>query len=114
MKLFLTSSPIGVYRSNEPLTYQGFNPANGMVDELKRYWAVDAECILISAFPDEYEINDRMREDYENIVKDSGLSCVKMDICDSRNGRDKASALHDYDFVILGGGHVPTLSEMTS
>ena len=49
MKLFLTSSPIGVYRSDEPLNYSGFNPANGMVD-----------------------------------------------------------ALHTYDFVILGGGHVPT------
>ena len=35
MKLFLTSSPIGIYRSDEPLNYAGFNPANGMVAELK-------------------------------------------------------------------------------
>ena len=35
MKLFLTSSPIGTYRSEEPLDYIGFNPANGMVDALK-------------------------------------------------------------------------------
>jgi peptidase E len=31
-----------------------------------------------------------------------------MDICDSRNGEDIALALNNYDFVILGGGHVPT------
>ena len=34
-KIFLTSSPIGIYRSEEPLDYKGFNPANGMVDALK-------------------------------------------------------------------------------
>lgn len=109
-KIFLTSSPIGIYRSEEPLDYKGFNPANGMVDALKEFWTENARCLLISAFPDEYEIDDRMRDDYENIVKDTGLSISCMDICDLRNGREKAEELHSYDFVILGGGHVPTQS----
>lgn len=108
MKLFLTSSPIGIYRSEEPLDYKGLNPANGMVDELRRFWANYSKCLLISAFPDEYELNDRMRNDFEDIVKDTGLSVSCMDICDLRNGKERASALHEYDFVILGGGHVPT------
>ncbi len=108
MKLFLTSSPIGIYRSEEPLGYKGFNPANGMTEALKDFWVSDARCLLISAFHDEYELNDRMRKDYEGIVKDTGLSLSCMDICDSRNGQEKAAALHEYDFVILGGGHVPT------
>ncbi len=108
MKLFLTSSPIGIYRSEEPLAYKGFNPANGMTKALKDFWVNDARCLLISAFHDEYELNDRMRRDYEGIVKDTGLSLSCMDICDSRNGREKADALHGYDFIILGGGHVPT------
>ena len=108
MKLFLTSSPIGIYRSEEPLDYEGFNPANGMTDELRRFWTDDARCLLISAFPDEYEVNDRMRADYEWIVRDTGLSISCMDICDLRNGKEKADALLSYDFVILGGGHVPT------
>ena len=107
-KIFLTSSPIGIYRSEEPLDYKGFNPANGMVDALKEFWTENARCLLISAFPDEYEIDDRMRDDYENIVKDTGLSISCMDICDLRNGREKADELKSYDFVILGGGHVPT------
>ena len=108
MKLFLTSSPIGIYRSDEPLNYAGFNPANGMVAELKRFWADNARCLLISAFHDDHELNDRMREDYENIVRDTGLPLSCMDICDSRNGKEKAAGLPGYDFVILGGGHVPT------
>ena len=108
MKLFLTSSPIGIYRSDEPLNYRGFNPANGMVAALKQFWTEDARCLLISAFPFEYGINDRMREDYENIVRDTGLSISCMDICDMRNGKEKADDLPNYDFVILGGGHVPT------
>lgn len=108
MILFLTSSPIGIYRSEEPLDYKGFNPANNMVKELKKHWREKAQCIIISAFPDEHDLNDRMRADFESILNDTGLSFSCMDICDSRNGREKADALHDYDFVILGGGHVPT------
>ena len=108
MKLFLTSSPIGIYRSDEPLNYKGFNPANGMVEALRQFWTDNAGCLLISAFPDEYDLNDRMRDDYEQIVKDTGLSISCMDICDLRNGKEKAGKLPDYDFVILGGGHVPT------
>jgi peptidase E len=108
MKLFLTSSPIGIYRSEESLDYTGFNPANGMTEELRRFWKDDARCLLISAFHDDYELNVRMRGDYERIVQDTGLPISCMDIGDSRNGIEIADALQTYDFVILGGGHVPT------
>ena len=108
MVLFLTSSPIGVYRSEEPLDYKGFNPANGMVEKLRESWTDHARCLLISAFPDEYDLNDRMRKDFEGIIKDTELTVSCMDICDFRNGKEKADALHSYDVVILGGGHVPT------
>ena len=111
MKLFLTSSPVGIYRSEEPLSYSGFNPANGMVETLKQFWKNDARCLLISAFPDEYELNDRMRADFYHIIKDTGLSIHDIDICDLRNAKDKADNLLKYDFVILGGGHVPTENE---
>lgn len=108
MILFLTSSPVGIYRSSEPLDYSGFNPANGMVDELFRHWRQGSRCLFISAFPDEASLNDRMRGDFEDILRDTGLSFSCVDLCDSRNGREMAKALHGYDFVILGGGHVPT------
>lgn len=108
MILFLTSSPTGTYRSEEAPDFSGLDPANGMVDRLRQYWVDNARCLMISAFPDEYSVNDTMRRDFEGILKDTGLSVSCLDLCDSRNGKEIADRLHDYDFVLLGGGHVPT------
>ena len=108
MILFLTSSPVGIYRSNAPVDYQGFNPANGLAEQLRHYWPERARCLLISAFPEEYALNEQMQRDFAGIVADTGLSLACMDLCDARNGRERAAGLHRYDFVILGGGHVPT------
>ncbi len=107
-KLFMTSSPMGAYRSAEAPSFRGLDPSNGLVDELKRYWKEDTRCLLISAFPDEYSVNDHMREDFERIFRETGLSLECMDLCDRRNGKDTVSNLGSYDMVILGGGHVPT------
>ena len=103
MKVFMTSSPMGAYRSTEAPAFKGLDPANGLVEELLSYWREDSRCLLISAFPDEYSVNDHMREDFERIFRET---C--MDLCDRRNGKDTVSNLGSYDMVILGGGHVPT------
>ena len=108
MKLFMTSSPMGAYRSTEAPTFKGLDPSNGLVDELISYWRENSHCLLISAFPDEYTVNDRMRADIERIFRETGLSIEYMDICDRRNGVEIISQLSQYDMVILGGGHVPT------
>ena len=108
MKLFMTSSPMGAYRSTEAPTFIGLDPSNGLVDELISYWRENSHCLLISAFPDEYTVNDRMRADIERIFRETGLSIEYMDICDRRNGVEIISQLSQYDMVILGGGHVPT------
>ena len=108
MILFLTSSPMGDYRSDEPPAFEGLNPANGMVDELRRYWKERSRCLLVSAFPEEYDVNDRMRSDFYRIFEETGLSIACMDVCDQRSGRAMMAALHSYDMVILGGGHVST------
>ena len=108
MKLFMTSSPMGAYRSMEPPAFKGLDPANGLVEELVSYWRADSRCLLISAFPEEFSVNDRMRADFERIFRETGLSLKCMDLCDRRGGRDIVSKLGSYDMVILGGGHVPT------
>lgn len=36
-KLFMTSSPMGAYRSAEAPAFKGLDPSNGLVDELKHY-----------------------------------------------------------------------------
>ena len=108
MKLFMTSSPMGAYRSTKAPSFKGLNPANGMVEELKSYWREDSRCLLISAFPDEFDLNDGMRKDFERIFRETGLSVKCMDLCDRRGGRKIIAQLPLYDMVILGGGHVPT------
>ena len=108
MKLFMTSSPMGAYRSTKAPSFKGLNPANGMVEELKSYWREDSRCLLISAFPDEFELNDGMRGDFERIFRETGLSVKCMGLCDRRGGRKIIAQLPLYDMVILGGGHVPT------
>ena len=108
MKLFMTSSPMGAYRSTKAPSFKGLNPANGMVEELMSYWREDSRCLLISAFPDEFELNDGMRGDFERIFRETGLSVKCMDLCDRRGGRAVIYQLSHYDMVILGGGHVPT------
>ena len=87
MILFLTSSPTGAYRSTEAPSFKGLDPSNGMVRELKRYWEEDSACLLVSAFPEEYALNERMRGDFERILLETGLSVGRMDLCDRRNGR---------------------------
>ena len=67
MKVFMTSSPMGAYRSAEAPSFRGLDPSNGLVDELKRYWKEDTRCLLISAFPDEYSVNDHVREMYGSL-----------------------------------------------
>ena len=108
MKLFMTSSPMGAYRSTQAPGFKGLDPSNGMVEELFSFWKEDSRCLLVSAFPDEYSVNDRMRADFERIFRETGLSVKCMDICDRRGGRAVISQLPHYDMVILGGGHVPT------
>lgn len=106
--LFLTSSPTGEYRSSKPAGFKGFNPANGMVSELKRVWKEDARCLLIAAFPEAFSGNDQMRDYFEQVLLDTGLSIAGLELCDDRNAGRIVPNLDDYDMIILSGGHVPT------
>ena len=79
MILFLTSSPTGAYRSTEAPAFKGLDPSNGMVRELKRYWEEDSACLLVSAFPEEYALNERMRGDFERILLETLQSASSME-----------------------------------
>lgn len=107
MKLYLTSSPTGSYRGAAP-TYQGLNPENHLVENLKRDWKEDSKCLIISASPDAYMENNEMRFFFEKKLKETGLSVSCMDLLDRRNEEEIVVKLFSYDMIILGGGHVPT------
>lgn len=107
-KLYLTSSPTGNYRSSEPPIYPGLNPANGMVDELKKDWKENSSCLIIAATPDAHEANEEMRDFFEKKLIATELSVKEMVLCDDRNGEEIVAQLDEFDMIILGGGHVPT------
>jgi peptidase E len=108
MILFLTSSPTGAYRSGAPAPFRGFDPANGLAQELRRNWKEQSRCLLIAAFPDAAAQNEQMRDFFEGVLIDTGLSIECLDLCDGRNGRESVEKLQSYDMIILSGGHVPT------
>ena len=108
MILFLTSSPTGAYRSGAPAPFKGFDPANGLAQELRRNWKERSRCLLIAAFPDAAAQNEQMRDYFEGVLIDTGLSIECLDLCDGRNGRESVEKLQSYDMIILSGGHVPT------
>lgn len=107
MKLYLTSSPTGSYRSAAP-DYAGLNPENRLVENLRSDWRENSRCLIISAGPDAYMENNEMRFFFEKKLKETGLSVSACDICDRRNGMEMVEKLKEYDMIILGGGHVPT------
>lgn len=110
MVLYLTSSPTGPYRG-EQSTFEGFDPQNGLLEELKKDWKRGAKCLLICADPMECARNDEMGEAMEDRILKSDLDIGSFTVCDYRNVEMVMHNLSEYDFIILGGGHVPTQNE---
>lgn len=106
MIAFLTSSPSGAYRREEPGPLP-INAANGLLERLRRCWPENARVLTVAADPDAPHINDSIETWYHSLFPLSGLSFSALRTCDSR---DEAAvrALGSYDVVILSGGHVPT------
>ncbi len=107
MIVFLTSSPNGRYRETDHRSIVPLNPENGFTEKLKKYWKDKANGLLLSAMPDLSEVNDSMCASMQETFEVSGFSVGRLDICDRRD-ISPVQRLSDYDFLILGGGHVPT------
>lgn len=111
MIVYLTSSPTGGYRDSSPRKFEGFDPSNGFVEELKKDWKRNSRCLLICADPEKYEENDKMGDFFEDVLLKTGLTVSAFTVCDYRNVEEVMHSLSGYDFVILGGGHVPTQNQ---
>lgn len=110
MILFLTSSPSGDLDGK--YICEGFDNRNGFADEIKKVWKDNARVLMISAFPDNYYGNEKMKSFFIDVVEKTKLSCSAFDLWDARvlNAEENYSArkLRNYDVIVLGGGHVPT------
>ena len=106
MTVFLTSSPTGPLDRSRIV--EGFDPKNRLIENLKERWKANARCLLLSAAPSEAAFADGMRDHMREALLVSGFSCGTFDIWDNRTEDFSEEALHSYDVVFLGGGHVPT------
>ena len=103
MVLFLTSSPSGplnVANDEHLLDYK-----NGFVDHLKRFWKEDMKALMVCAFPDNFEGNNEMTSFFYDCFNHCDCPLTTFDIWDYRV---ENMNVHDYDLIILAGGHVPT------
>ena len=104
MIAFLTSTLGDFYMMDEmevPLERK-----NGFIENLREYWRDGAKGLFISADPEDFRGNDRMRDEFFRAFADSGLPFEILEICDNRN--PNVEDIAKFDVVILGGGHVPT------
>lgn len=105
MTLFLTSDPGGYIKEGGTHRACSLNEKNCFVDHLKALWKPDMRVLFFASSRDDYTANDGHSGDLKAALPLSGLPIACMDVCDGRNPNLDPK---DYDFIILGGGHVPT------
>ena len=101
MKILLTSS--------HTLGWAGdLNPANGLLDELKASLDGPIRCVMVSSYPDDVEITDRMAWEIRECFDRADLPFKEFKVLDRRTQNGVGRMLRRANFIILCGGHVPT------
>ena len=108
MIVFLTSSPCDDHVPEGVHMPCILNEANDFVRHLADGWKPMSRFLIISAYPDNYEMNDEMADTFEKAFNYHGLTLSDMTICDSRNESRLPELLTASDVIMLAGGHVPT------
>lgn len=114
MTLFLTSSPTGCPFEPGPQP-AALDPKNHFVDNLRAVWPQEApEGLLLAADPEAHAANDEACSFFADCFARAGLPLDGLTPCDSRNQEEISELLARCNFLILGGGHVPTQNRFFS
>lgn len=101
MTLFITSSP--------SVCMDGaINPKNDFLDELYRNIGNWTRCAFVSANPYDAGFSDHCGYAMKEAFEDVDIHFLRYDIIDCRTVDRLDEILHNIDFLIFGGGHVPT------
>ena len=84
------------------------NPANGFIHELHLALPYPCRAVYICSDPDEWEQTDEYAVGTAEAMERAGFAFSAFDVLDGRNAEDASALIHDADFIILCGGHVPT------
>ena len=107
MITYLTSHIGGSCKKDGARVPARLSTENGFLTSLQQRWQDNAKVLIISADPDNVEVNDSIRNIFTVSFPMSGLSISQMAICDKRN-ESLVNKIADYDALLLAGGHVPT------
>lgn len=111
MVLFLTSSPCDddvPAHMHLPCCYF---TRNEFVANLKKHWKQDPHMVMIAANPDAYDRNDEMAFTFRRCFFYHGMVPETYILLDGRNKEQTKELVKRADFILLGGGHVPTQME---
>lgn len=99
--LFLTSSPFT--KRGGPL-----NAHYGFVDRLKKAARQNRNALFITAAPDDIDETKQFAEGFRWTAEFSGILFDSYRILDGQNQNCAEELINKSNFLILGGGHVPT------
>lgn len=101
MHLILTSSPCLEGRGD-------INPAHHFIDTLHQLVPHNAHALFVTATPDDQSKTDWAAFTMKENLEGADLAFVSYDVLDRRTANDADKLIQNSDFIILGGGHVPT------
>ena len=106
MTLFLTSSPFVENADRAVLSNQ-----NGFIDCIRTSLPENCRLLYISATPDRRDLNCRFGADVFSAFSDAGMYFSSYRVLDAYNADEAAQLVADSDFLVLGGGHLPTQND---
>lgn len=99
--LYLTSS--------HTLGWAGaLHPANGLAEELCATLPHPLRCLMITSFPDDQTITDRMAWEIRECFENAERPFDHFEVLDRRTEDEAERMISEANFIILCGGHVPT------
>ena len=101
MIYFLTSSP-SLYMDG------ALNPANQFIDNLRRALPGRIHGVFIPTHPDDVGFSEHCSDCMRAAFEEAGIHFESYTLLDRRNAPFAESIIGGSNFVILGGGHVPT------
>ena len=101
MIYFLTSSP-SLYMDG------ALNPANHFIDNLRRALPGRIHGVFIPTHPDDVGFSEHCSDCMRAAFEEAGIHFKTYTLLDRRNAPFAESIIGGSNFVILGGGHVPT------
>lgn len=99
--LFLTSSPC---ESHGGAVFR----KNGLRDELLRCVPCGSRALYITAAPDDFAGSEDASNGIRRALEEAGLEFSAWTLVDRRCQNEASQLIRTSDFIILGGGHVPT------